>query len=266
MLPGGGVMGPCAETGNPICHCADADGDGTPDCMDEDHIEAPGGAVIEGSVVWGSPGWGYVHHSSDVDMYGNVAFDVAGSSFVAEQGDEVGRWEGNTAIGTYGARPGEGNEDSDDFNEDDGFQGTGFYLKSRAIEVVDNVAVSSARAGFNYHNNGVGLQDTDTGEIGLMAEAAPGLDAMDTENVAISTFTGNQVIAAFEGIRIATDPMDSVRKYNDAYSKFVDFIGYGLEESGVSITYSSKYLFSDFLLSFFYIFQTNRPHKFHIFS
>lgn len=247
-LPGGGVIGPCAETGSPICHCGDADGDGTPDCVDEDHIEAPGGAVLSGNVVWGSPGWGYVQHASEADLLGNVAFDVAGSSFVAELGDEVGRWEDNTAIGTYGARPGEAIEDSDDFNEDDGFQGNGFYLKSRAIDMVDNVAISSARAGFFYHNNGAGMKDSVVSELGDIADAVPGLESMDTENVPITIFDGNKAIAAFEGIRIATDPLDSVRKYNDAYSKFTDFVGYALEESGVSITYSSKYIFSDFLL------------------
>ena len=246
-LPGPGVIGPCAATGNPICHCGDADGDGLADCL-ETEFEAPGGAVLQGNVVWGSPGWGFVHHSSEADMIGNVAFDVAGSSFVAESGDEVGSWTDNIAINSYGARPGQSNEDSDDFNEDDGFQGVGFYLKSRILDVEDNVAVSSARAGFFYHNNGVGLQETPVSELGDIALAAPGLESMETENVPIASFDGNRVIGAFEGIRIATDPTDAIRKYNDAYSTMTDFIGYGLEESGVSVTYSSKYVFADFLL------------------
>src|SRR5690606_11893091 len=38
-------------------------------------------ATVRGSVVLGSPGWGYVNHSSNVEFVDNVAYGVYGSSF-----------------------------------------------------------------------------------------------------------------------------------------------------------------------------------------
>ncbi len=238
----------CPVTGDIICRCSgdgDNDDDGRPD-TDFCHE----GAQIAGNVVWGSPGWGMVQHSSVADLVDNVAFDVAGSAFVSESGDEVGTWSKNAAFGTYGARPLVGNDDSDDFNEDSGFEGIGFYMKSRALVVEDNIAHSSARSGFMWHTNGVGLEDVSTEhleELGVDA-VAKGQDTASATDVPILGFEGNRVIAAHEGIRIISDPTDSVRKFNDAWSHMKDFVAWEVDESGVSITYSSKYIFEDFLI------------------
>ncbi len=50
-----------------------------------------------------SPGWGYVNHSSRVDFDGNVAFNVFGSGFVTEAGDEVGSFRRNLAMRSKGS-------------------------------------------------------------------------------------------------------------------------------------------------------------------
>ena len=240
-----GVIGPCAETGNSICQCQDQDGDGVPDCEDEDYFD---GAYIEGNVVWGSPGWGYVHHSSAAVLEGNLAYDVAGSSFVAELGDETGRWTDNLAVGTFGARETHPTTDAEAFNEDGGAAGNGFYLKARILEVDDNVAQSSGRAGFFYHTNGVDLRNTKVTDDPVLQSIAMGRDEIPTEDVPLGSFDGNTVIAAREGMRITTDPHDSVRKFNDAWSVIEDYTAWEVDESGVSITYSSKYIFKDFLI------------------
>ena len=117
-------MGPCPETGQPICYCGDQDGDGIDDCFDDDVFD---GAWIEGVAVWGTPSWGIVQHSTDAVLQGNVVFDAAGSAFVSETGDETGRWNDNLAIGTYGARELQDNTDSEHFNGDGGVSGNGFY-------------------------------------------------------------------------------------------------------------------------------------------
>src|SRR5262249_41205996 len=59
-------------------------------------------ATVIGSAVVDSPGWGFVNHSSYVDMTDNVAFNVDGASFVTEVGDEIGGFYDNLAIGTTG--------------------------------------------------------------------------------------------------------------------------------------------------------------------
>lgn len=242
---GHGVIGPCPETGGSICHCGDQDGDGLSDCEDEDYFD---GAYLQGNVVWGTPGWGIVQHSSAAVLEDNVVYDAAGSAFVTELGNETGRWTDNLAIGTYGVRERQPNEDADDFNEDDGAEGVGFYTKSRAIEFEDNAAVSSGRAGFFFHTNGADVRPVKVPETGPLATLAQGRDYIPAEDVPILVFTGNQVIAAREGIRITTDPLDAVRKFNDAWSVFNDFIAQEVDESGVSATYSSKYVFQNFLI------------------
>ncbi|MEM7505664.1 MAG: hypothetical protein AAF415_02875 [Pseudomonadota bacterium] len=286
----GGVIGPCARSGDPICHCTarDEDGDGVVDYylhkIGEDHemlgdlgerVDTDGdgvvdsirhdaathqafmaaqdsaqddGALLRGNVVWGSPGWGIVQHDSKADLIGNVTFDVDGTGIVSESGNETGLWQGNATFGTYGTRAHVGNDDSDDFNDNFGHEGVGFWLHSRAIDVVDNVAISSARAGFMYRNNGVDLKDVDTSELGALTDIAHGADSVSAEDVPIARFHGNEVIGALEGIRIITDPLDSVRKYNDAWSHLTEFTGWEIAEAGVKLTYSSKYIFEDFLL------------------
>ncbi len=240
-----GVIGPCPETGCSICMCGDQDGDGIEDCKDDDYFDV---AYLAGNVVWGSPGWGYVHHSSHAKLEGNLAFDIGGASFVAESGNETGQWQDNLAIGTSGFNITK-IEDSDQFNDDDGGEGVGFYLRSRGLDVEDNTAHSSARAGFYYHNNGVDFQDTQTSSLSDELDGVGhGLDAINTEDVPIRVFEGNTTIAAKEGLRIATDPLDSVRKFSDAWSHLKDFTATAVDEAGVSITYSSKYIFENFQL------------------
>ena len=83
-------------------------------------------------VVWGSPGWGYVNHESNVLMQDNVAFDVRGASFVTELGTELGSFIDNIAIKGVG----DGQVHGGDFflggreqNFDFGFTGDGFWLQ-----------------------------------------------------------------------------------------------------------------------------------------
>lgn len=212
------------------------------------HEDATDGAWVEGVAVWGSPGWGIVQHASDAVLKDNVVFDVAGSAFVSETGDETGRWTGNLAIGTYGARDQSDNEDSDDFNGDGGGSGNGFYMKSRALALSDNVAQSSARAGFFWHTEGGNLRDPVSGKLGAFAVNANHAATIAADRVAIQGFQGNTVIAARQGIRIIASPDDSVRKYNDVYSLMTDFTAWEIDSDGVSVTYSSKYIFRDFLI------------------
>ncbi|MBY8974707.1 hypothetical protein KHP62_02740 [Rhodobacteraceae bacterium NNCM2] len=277
----GGVIGPCARTGDPICHCAgyDEDGDGTVDyylhpledqslydgnvvdtdgdgvgdalrisAAEHDAMNGLRGAQITGNVVWGSPGWGIVQHDSRADLIDNVTYNVTGSAIVSETGNEVGLWQGNATFSTINARPLVGSDDADDFNDDFGHEGVGFWLAGRALEVVDNTAVSSARAGFMYRVNGVTQYDILTGELGELSDIKHGADAISAEDVPITNFTGNEVIAALEALRIITDPLDSVRKFNDAWSVMRDFTALEIANAGVSITYSSKYIFENFLL------------------
>ena len=131
-------------------------------------------ANIEGVAVHGSPGWGLVHHDSHANLTGNFVFDVAGAGIIAEAGNEIGSWTDNLTIKMTGAR--------DEFAEnggrlfDFGFRGEGYWVQGAAqVEMVDNVAASSAGAAINIFSGGaVDLsheqRDADTVPIAVLGE------------------------------------------------------------------------------------------------
>lgn len=122
------------------------------------HKAGPDGAgiaVVQNSVVTGTPGWGFVNHSSQVNFSDNVAFDFKGAGFAAEDGDEQGIYDGNIAIG------GRGNgefsilrtifENVPRVNQGDmGFTGEGFWFQGPDVTVTNNVAAGCKGAGFLF--------------------------------------------------------------------------------------------------------------------
>ena len=112
-------------------------------------LKATKAAMVQDSVVVDSPGWGYVSHTSYVNFDNNIAFNVIGSSFVTEAGNEMGRFSGNLAIKGVGANTSEGIE-SRKVKQDFGFQGDGFWFQGPAIAVDNNIAVSQRHDGFVF--------------------------------------------------------------------------------------------------------------------
>ena len=103
-------------------------------------------AEADGNVVWGSPGWGMVHHQSYLVAENNVVFDVVGSGIVTEAGDEIGVWRNNIVIKTTGDDdPLQSLNDSDRAAMGDfGFNGEAYWMQGGIqVEFHDNIAVSS---------------------------------------------------------------------------------------------------------------------------
>jgi hypothetical protein len=109
-------------------------------------------SVIRGSAVVDSPGWGFVNHSSYVDMIDNVAFDVDGAAFATEVGDEIGSFRGNIAIRMIGS--GE-TTDSRVVIQDFGHQGDGFWFQGGGVSVTDNIAIGATGSGFMFYALGL---------------------------------------------------------------------------------------------------------------
>lgn len=136
---------------------------------------------VYGSVVEGSPGWGFVNHSSHVDFQDNVAYDFDGAGFVTEAGDELGNFFRNIAIGGRGngqykpVRIVFQNPDRPQPLSDFGFGGQGFWFQGPAIRVKDNVANSCNAAGMIWFTTG-----------------APDPEQLFTENVGGQNFTHNR--------------------------------------------------------------------------
>jgi Ca2+-binding RTX toxin-like protein len=110
-------------------------------------------ARIIGSAVVDSPGWGFVNHSSYVDMIANVAFDVRGAAFATEVGDEIGGFYSNLAIGSTGS--GEEINSREFLYQDFGHQGDGFWFQGGGVSVVGNISAGHEGHAFVYYTRGL---------------------------------------------------------------------------------------------------------------
>lgn len=109
-------------------------------------------AIIHGSSVVSTPGWGFVNHSSFVHMTDNVAFDALGASFATEAGNEAGSFIGNTSIfSAPDTFKGGGNQDNAHF----GGGGFGFWFTGAAVTIEDNVASGYRNGAFGSASKGV---------------------------------------------------------------------------------------------------------------
>jgi hypothetical protein len=106
--------------------------------------------VVDGSTVVGSPGWGFVNHSSNANFTNDVAFNVNGASFVSEAGDELGSFDHDLAIHSLGTG------DEVFYNpvrvplQDWGHEGDGFWMQGNGVTVTNNIALGQAAAGYYY--------------------------------------------------------------------------------------------------------------------
>lgn len=177
-------------------------------------------ALVESCAVIGTPGWGFVNHSSQVDFVGNVAFDFRGAGFVAEDGNETGSFVGNIAIGGTGngefsnRRAVFGNAPRMD-QGDMGFTGEGFWFQSPDVEVRNNIAAGCKGSGFFFWT--AGRFDPTSGHYtgrplgrALPAGATPRQwdydgdgrpDANVIADMPVKRFSGNIAYATFTGLR-----------------------------------------------------------------
>lgn len=105
-------------------------------------------ATVMGLAIVDSPGLGLVNHSSHVQVSDSVAFNVVGSAFFTEAGDEVGFFDNCSAVRMTGS--GEGIESRSKAagviqETDFGHSGHGFWLQGGGVELRD-VRVSGSGA------------------------------------------------------------------------------------------------------------------------
>ncbi len=161
-----------------------------------------GPSTVVGSVVDGSPGWGFVNHSSYVDFTDNVSYGVNGAAFVAEAGDEIGSFDHNLALHTTGT-----SEDVDArvFYQDFGFNGDGFWLQSPGVSVTNNVASGSTGSAFFYYTRGLRFSSN---EIQFLAQnldnpaLAGGSKTLSVMSVPLKRFDGNVGYASQTGLTL----------------------------------------------------------------
>ena len=167
-------------------------------------------AKVNGSVVMGSPGWGFVNHSSNVDMINNVTYGVEGAAYYTEAGDEIGSIVGNIAIRTVnpnftldegGAIDPDLSFDQQEFGND----GDGYWLSGHLVSLKDNVSAGSIGHGFIIWSDG-------------LVEA----DKNGRTTVKVSDIVNGHLIPNRETIPTWWAPLAEI-KNNEAYGSTIGF-------------------------------------------
>ena len=204
-------------------------------------------AMLVGNAVWGSPGWGVVHHDSNAILEDNAAYDVFGAAFVAETGNETGRWVHNIAIKSIGVR-GSGYTSNpkvgDDVNAFDlGRTGAGFWFQGRAVDAVDNVAAGvPAGHGFIYFHRAA--KEDSINVLSKHTEQHESLSYNDQVSInipAISQFTGNETIASGSGFMVVKA---AAEQHHDVHSVITDFTAWEVRY-GINLHYTGHYTVKD---------------------
>ncbi|MFQ5563057.1 MAG: Ig-like domain-containing protein [Parvularculaceae bacterium] len=206
-----------------------------------DDIENP--AMLVGNTVWGSPGWGVVHHDSNAILADNAVYNAFGSGFVAETGNETGRWIHNISIKSLGmARLAKDFEDVQAF--DLGRNGSGFWFQGRLIDAVGNVAAGVPGGhGFVFMSRGsngdvipVLSENTDQPES---------LGYLDTARInipAITAFDDNEAFAVRTGVEVIKA---GPNQGHDVRSVFDGFTAWEVH-TGALFQYTAHYTLIDF--------------------
>jgi hypothetical protein len=175
-------------------------------------------SVIRESVVMDSPGWGFVNHSSYVDMVNNVAYDVRGAAFATEVGDEIGGFYGNLAIGSTGS---DEEINAREFGlQDFGHQGDGFWFQGAGVSVVNNISAGHQKHAFVFYTRGL-VEGTVRAKF-LTANLsdpsiAQGKDTIPVEFVPTTRFSGNVGYGSDDGLLVRYHLRNSP---HDQYSLF----------------------------------------------
>lgn len=198
-------------------------------------------AIAIGNTVSGSPGWGFVHHSSNADFIGNVAFDVFGAAFAAEDGDEIGIWQGNMAIRSQGISWGDvpAKDPSDLDRHDNGRTGDGFFFAGRLVEAAENIAINTTHGYVWMHRSAPSGPLSSTLD---QPEIAYGEDRMNPDHVPIQGFRDNEAFGTEIGLMVIKA---NAQQGHDVRSVLDGFLNWETRK-GVDISYTAHYTLKDF--------------------
>ncbi len=184
---------------------------------------ANGESTVTGCSVVGSPGWGYDNHGSYVDFEDNTAYNVYGTAFVAERGDEIGTYNGNLAIRGTGDGTGLGNMNGRRGNLDFGHEGEGFWFQGTNTTVTNNIAIGMPEGGFVYYPIN-GMQFDHQNEIDIAAAnfdsaaaaAFPGATSVAAWEVGVRDFENNITYASGNGFEAVYDHTKNVNVFKNS--------------------------------------------------
>lgn len=197
-------------------------------------------AIAFGNAVSGSPGWGYVHHSSHAEFVQNIAFDVFGAAFVAEDGDETGLWWENMAIRSEGIGYNAKVKSGDDVHRDDiARTGDGFFFGGRAVESGHNIAANTTH-GYVWM---IRASDANpTAEQLDHPDAFYGREPTRNDQIPIQGFHDNEAFGTQVGMIVVKS---SAHQGHEVRTVMDGFTNWETSE-GVILTYTSHYTLKDF--------------------
>ena len=199
-------------------------------------------AVCSGNAVIGSDGWGFVNHASYVIMENNASFDVYGSHFVSEDGNEMGAFKNNIAIKSEGrnaiVKEGLGNHDH-------GHTGHGLWLHSRNMVVENNVVSGVRDSGLvYYHRNSIEGLALDIHWKNLLTPTkniTKGKPTIYFSHIPIISQKNTVVLASGSALNVVKSNRE---QGHDLRNMIESLKGYALVE-GLKIQYVAKYTFRD---------------------
>jgi len=201
-------------------------------------------AIAIGNAVYGSPGWGFVHHDSHALFENNATYDTFGAGYVAESGNETGEWNDNIAIYAKGESWSTAKNGADVGNFDHGQTGDGFWFQGRLVASVDNIA-ASVNQGFVYFHRG-GLGEMENIPLDSNTFDFPGAlghsDSVDPNAIPVLEFSGNETFASKSGLFVSKATPIQGHAIN---SYFEDFAAWNVF-AGAQIEYTSHYILKDF--------------------
>jgi hypothetical protein len=206
--------------------------------------------TVTGCVVNGSPGWGFVNHSSNVDFEQDVSVNVVGAAFTSEAGDEIGTFNDCLTIHEIGASGADKAKGLNYASGQFGFEGEGFWMQGPGITVTNDISAGANDAGFFWINQGI--TQAKLGKTffnGMPVENTP--DTTSTNNVAFASYLDgfqiwnglpNQplgVTSEFDNFTAWNIPIKGVRVYQDYNATLKNFtmlnsgnVGTGIQGGG----------------------------------
>ncbi|MEL6519411.1 MAG: G8 domain-containing protein [Pseudomonadota bacterium] len=205
-------------------------------------------AYLVGNSVYGSPGWGIVHHDSNAIVHNNATYDTFGAGYVSETGNEIGVWSDNIAIFAQGVGWGNPKNMTTLSTFDTGRSGDGFWFQSRLVKSDGNIA-ASVNNGFVYFHRGSSTVDgSEPGNIRINAnsfelpEALASAPVAGIDDAPVTSFSNNEAFAARSGVFVVKA---NPNQQHDIHSKFQDFTAWNVANGG-HFEYTSHYIISNF--------------------
>lgn len=199
---------------------------------------------VVGNAVWGSPGWGYVHHDSNAVMDNNASFDTFGAGFVAETGNETGVWNDNIAIYAEGVSwdISKNTTELSQSQFDTARGGDGFWFQGRLIETTNNVAASVNNGFVYFHRNGDDrMIENDVSNFEL-SDALLYKETVGADDISIRSFSNNETFASNRGLEIVKG---NPNQGHDVWSELDGFTAWNVI-TGVRLEYTSHYILRNF--------------------